>query len=430
MSAESQSATKPSNYRWLVFGLLSLGYLLVYFHRLCPAVVAVELMDDLHAGGGLIGLLASAYFYPYALMQIPSGLLSDSWGPRKTITTFFLLAGVASIAFGLAPTAPMAIIARVFVGLGVCMLFVPTMKILTNWFRVSEFAFMTGLLMTIGGAGALSAATPLAFMSNLIGWRGSFIAIGVVTLVLAVCIWIWVRNDPRELGFESIRDTENQKSGNAQTYTLWEGVKLVLFARRFWPLAAWFFFTFAIFFSFSGLWGGPYLMHVYGLTKSEAGKILSMLALSMVVTSPLFSPVSNRLKSRKKVLMVSSLILCLLMIPLAFFTDDLSIPLLHLWSLLFGIFGSAVVVIGFACAKELFPVEIAGTSVGLINLSPFLAGAIAQPVLGLVLDRWGQGTDGYPPDAYAAAFTIYFVSSILAFISTFFLKETFPKSPK
>ncbi|MFH1740308.1 MAG: MFS transporter, partial [bacterium] len=170
---EEQNGTRPSGYRWVVFALLAGGYLLVYFHRLCPAVVALDLMRDLKAGGGLVGLLASAYFYPYALMQIPSGLLSDSWGPRRTITVFFLLAGVSSILLGLVQTVTWAIIARVFVGLGAAMLFVPTMKVLTRWFKVSEFAFMTGILMAVGGLGALSAATPLAYLSAVLGWRGS-----------------------------------------------------------------------------------------------------------------------------------------------------------------------------------------------------------------------------------------------------------------
>ena len=76
-------------YRHIIFWILACGYVLVYFHRMCPAVVAVEMMQDLKAGGSLIGFLASAYFYPYALMQIPAGLLSDSWGPRKSITFFF-----------------------------------------------------------------------------------------------------------------------------------------------------------------------------------------------------------------------------------------------------------------------------------------------------------------------------------------------------
>ena len=83
---------KALRYRWVIFWILAFGYILVYFHRLCPAVVAVDMMEDLRAGGTLLGLLGSAYFYPYAIMQLPAGLLADSWGPRRTITLFFAVA--------------------------------------------------------------------------------------------------------------------------------------------------------------------------------------------------------------------------------------------------------------------------------------------------------------------------------------------------
>lgn len=85
----SSPLNKALHYRWLIFWILAFGYVLVYFHRLCPAVVAVDMMRDLHTGGAMLGLLGSAYFYPYALMQLPAGLLSDSWGSRKTISLFW-----------------------------------------------------------------------------------------------------------------------------------------------------------------------------------------------------------------------------------------------------------------------------------------------------------------------------------------------------
>ncbi|MDY7001680.1 MAG: MFS transporter [Thermodesulfobacteriota bacterium] len=414
----------PSRYRWVVFLILASGYLLVYFHRLCPAVVALDLMNDLGAGGGLIGLLASAYFYPYALMQIPSGLLSDSWGPRKTISLSFALAGAASIFFGLALSAGWAIFARVLVGLGVSMFFVPTMKILTRWFRVSEFAFMAGILMAVGGLGALSAATPLAYLSAAVGWRGSFVAIGALTLVLAGAIWFLVRNSPEEMGLPAV-EAPKPKDQPSQKIGLGQGVKMVLGRGRFWPLSGWFFFTFGIFFSFGGLWGGPYLMHVYGLSKPQAGGILSMLAVAMIFGGPLASLISDKwLGSRKKLLVPSSVATVLLTIPLAFFPDGMNLPLLYVWSLLLGFFASAVVVVGFASAKELFPVEIAGTAVGVVNLFPFLAGALAQPLLGLILDAHGKGPDGYSTQAYGHAFMVYFVSALAALVSSCFIKET------
>ena len=79
-------------YRYLIFGILGAAYILVFFHRLAPAVVAVDMMTDLKTGGALMGVLASAYFYPYGLMQVPAGLLADSWGPRRSIAFFLSLA--------------------------------------------------------------------------------------------------------------------------------------------------------------------------------------------------------------------------------------------------------------------------------------------------------------------------------------------------
>ena len=149
--------------------------MLVFFHRLAPAVVAVDMMTDLKTGGALMGILASAYFYPYGLMQIPAGLLSDSWGPRRSIVIFFILGAVGSIALGFAHTVGAAITARVLVGLGVAMVFIPTLKILTHWFESQKFVRMSGLLMSLGGVGAYTASTPLALLSDAITWRGSMI---------------------------------------------------------------------------------------------------------------------------------------------------------------------------------------------------------------------------------------------------------------
>ena len=190
------SDDRTRQYRWIIFWVLAFGYVLVYFHRLCPAVVAVDMMKDLQTGGGLTGFLSAAYFYSYAVMQLPAGLLSDSWGPRNTITVFFLVAFFGSVMLGFASSATMAIAGRLLVGVGVAMLFVPTMKILSEWFTPVEFAPMTGILMAMGGIGSLSAATPLVLLSEAIGWRMSFVAVGVLTLVLSLLVWIFVRDCP------------------------------------------------------------------------------------------------------------------------------------------------------------------------------------------------------------------------------------------
>jgi sugar phosphate permease len=414
--------TKALRYRWLIFWVLAVGYVLVYFHRLCPAVVAVDMMRDLGAGGALLGLLGSAYFYPYAAMQLPAGLLSDSWGPRRSITLFFAVALVGSLVLGCAPSVFWAIVGRALVGLGVSMLFVPTMKVLAEWFRIREFATMTGILMAMGGIGTMTAATPLAILSTWIGWRSSFVVVGIATGILAILVWLIVRDRPSDLGWETL--AESSRPG-AQTIGLMEGLKRVLSSPRFWPIAVWFFFDCAVFFSFGGLWGGPYLMHVYGLTKSKAGHILSMLAVGMIVGSPLLSLLSNRVfRARKPVIVLSSFAVFFLTVLLGFYTDDLSIVALYLVCLGFGVFSSAVVVVGFTTTKELFPVQIAGTSTGLVNIFPFAGGAVFQPLLGYVLENQGRVGDAFTSAGYAKAFLVLSGCGAIACVASLCLRET------
>ena len=428
MGTVSSLEAQPSGYRWVIFVVLALAYLLVFFHRLSPAVVALDMMRDLGASATLMGILASAYFYPYAAMQLPAGLLADSWGPRKTITSSFVVAGVASILFGLTESATVAIIARVFVGLGVAFCFVSVMKVLTQWFKVSEFSLMAGLLLSMGGLGALCAATPLALLSEVLGWRGSFIVIGVVTTLLSAVIWLVVRNRPQDMGLpapEPFRSGDSAAKAPQQRVSLRDGVKIVLRKWHFWPLGFWLFCNAGIFFSFSGLWGGPYLMHVYGLSKTQAGNILGMMALAMVVGCPLTSHLSEVLRSRKLVLLGGALLQLALCSVIAFGPTLMPAPVLYVWSFLFGVGGSGVVAVAYTVCKEMFSVEIAGTAVGLTNLFPFLGGALMQPLVGLVLQAKEGNAASYAPETYGAGFLVYVVLAVAGIAAALLTRETY-----
>lgn len=415
---------KAERYRWLIFWILSVGYLLVYFHRLCPAVVAVDMMRDLGTGGALTGFLSAAYFYPYALMQLPAGLLSDSWGPRNTISLFFGVACIGSLMLGLALSTFWAILGRALVGVGAAMLFVPTMKILAEWFHRREFATMTGILMAMGGIGSLSGAIPLALLSEKIGWRASFVVVAFLTFVLVVLVRLFVRDKPADMGWPAFSPSLADGPAPAPI-SLAAGIRKVLCHVHFWPLAVWFFFDCAIFFSFGGLWGGPYLMQVYAYSKQQAGQILSMLAIGMIVGSPLLGYISNNLfKARKPVMVLSSGIMLLIAAALAFYTERMPLTLSYLLCLAMGVFGSAVVVVAFTTTKELFPVQMAGTATGLVNLFPFAGGAIFQPVLGLVLERYGRTGGAFTLAGYRQAFFILFLCAVAALLASLLMKET------
>ena len=306
-------------FRWLIFIVLALAYLFVYFHRLSLSVVANDLIKDFKTTASVMGLLGSTYFYCYAFMQFPAGLLSDSLGPRKSVTFFLIIASAGSIIFGFAPTIKIAFLGRVMVGLGVSMVFIPTMKILSRWFHPHEFAFMTGILNAVGGIGVLAATWLLAVMTLFFGWRISFELIGCCTFIIVVLVWFIVSDRPEDKGWPSLGELGKEKgkvSGPVKQIPLLQGVRRVISEKYFWPVAIWFFFDCGIFFGFGALWGGPYLMDVYNMTRSQAGTVLSMIAWGMIIGSPPLGFISDKLmKSRKKPFVLCNL---LLVIELAF----------------------------------------------------------------------------------------------------------------
>jgi sugar phosphate permease len=419
-------------YRWFIFLILAFAYLLVYFHRLSLSVVADNIIREFNTTASTIGLLGSIYFYCYAFMQLPAGLLSDSVGPRKTVTFFLLIAGIGSIIFGLAPNIEIAFAGRILVGFGVSMVFIPTMKILSQWFHPHEFAFMAGILNAVGGIGVFAATGLLAVMTIHFGWRFSFELIGACTLFVMVLNWLIVRDCPQDKGWTGIASMDNRKPDptvESEAISLSEGVKRVLSEKHFWPVAAWFFFDCGIFFGFGGLWGGPFLMHVYNLSHAETGTVLSMIALGMIIGSPVIGLVSDKLlKSRKIPFMICSFLLTLDISVLFFFPSGLSMSTLCMIFFLFSVSSSAIVIIGFTTVKELFPVQIAGTSVGLVNLFPFLGGAVFMPFLGKILDAYPKTENGfYATQGFETLLLVLLMAAAGAFFCTLFMKETFNK---
>jgi predicted MFS family arabinose efflux permease len=140
----------------------------------------------------------------------------------------------------------------------------------------------------------------------------------------------------------------------ARQISLWAGAGQVLSNRHFWPVAAWAFGSLGIFFGFGGLWAGPYLMHNYGMSRAEAGDILNMLAVGIIVGSPLMSFLSNRIfRSRKKVMILSASLLMAELVFMNFFPAGLSRTVYAL-ILSFAIFSLTPAVISVTSIKEPF----------------------------------------------------------------------------
>jgi len=403
-----------------------LCYVLVYFHRLCPAVIALDIQTSFGITGTLLGVLGSAYFYAYAIMQLPTGLMADSLGPRKTVSVFFVLAGIGSILMGVATSLPMAIFGRILVGIGVSTVFVCNFKLLSEWFTARQFLIMGSAFMAMGGIGALSSSAPLAWVSNVFGWRLTLIWVGVITLIMAVLVFAFVRNRPSDMGLPPIGE---MLQGEEERIGLVSGMKMVITSGRFWPVSIWAFCVIGVSFAVGGLWGGPYLMQVYGLSKTAAGGVLSTFALSLIFGSPALGWIGNRF-GRKPALIGCSIIMLAVCGLMSLYVDSMSLPVLYILFFLLFFTGGPSGPIVATVAKELFPITISGTSVGTVNLFPFAGGAFFQILIGAVLTAKRLGEAQYAVSGFRSMFIICLGGAAISLVAAIFMKETLHKAAR
>ncbi|MDW7651492.1 MAG: MFS transporter [Bacillota bacterium] len=417
--------TKQGAGRWVMWGVLTLAYIIVYMHRVAPSVVADQLMETFAVrDGAVLGSLAAMYFYVYLVMQLPSGIMADSLGPRATVAAGAMFAAFGSFFFAIAPSIFLAFVGRFLVGLGVSVIFVSILKFQSVWFSPNEFALITGLLILVGNVGAMMAATPLAFLVDAFGWRFSFLLIALFTVIFAIACWVVVRDTPpnvyRVVDEVSVADKfqENLRQ-----------MMLVIRNRQTWPP---FFVAFGIYgtlITFQGMWGVPYLMQVYGLSRTAAANLMLLVAAGMASGSPFIGFLSDKTQRRKWPYILFTLMFTTTWGALVFWNQGRA-PLFALYPLCFllGFFGGSMT-LTFALGKELNPPEFAGTGIALVNSGGFLGIALLQPFLGYLLDlRWDgvllEGVKIYSQDAYFTAFGFCLVFLALSVVGAFLARET------
>ncbi len=420
MSARS---LPPNTLAWSVWGLGALLYLIGFYQRVAPAVIADRLMAEFAIGGAALGNLSAFYFYSYVLMQIPTGILADRWGARKLLTTGAALAAVGTSLFAFAPDLAWASAGRLLVGGSVAVAFVSMLKLATHWFEPRQFALASGMALLVGICGGVFGGVPLRMLVEAFGWRPVMLVSAAVTAALAVAIWLRVRNDPGELGYESHSPTHDSGGGRS---SILRGVLQVFTYRNVWILLLSPIGVSGAVLTFGGLWGVPYLRQTYGLSPNAAAAIASALLIAWALGGPTMGALSTRL-GRRKPLHVAGCIVTLACWSLIAFVH-LPLPVL-VGVLLVAGFAAGNLIIGFAYNKESVPPHLSGTASGVCNMGPLMGGMLLQPAMGWVLDRYWQGgleagARIYPPEAYQAGFLLIAACIGLSLALSLFSQET------
>ena len=416
----------PQKAAWFVWGLGALFYLMGFFHRVAPAVMTEELMRDFNINATALGNLSAFYFYSYVAMQIPTGILSDTLGPRRLLTIGSLIAGIGTLIFALSNHIIWADFGRLLIGGSVAVAFVGLLKVANNWFHPRHYAMISGLALFFGIVGAVFAGTPLRLLMNYYSWRTVILLSALITFVICLNIWFFVRDYPHEKGYTDIGGAEIS-TGKKSLKNIVQGVLEVFNYPNTW-------FLFVIpgglvgcVLTFSGLWGVPFLTTHHELSPPVAAAMTSTLLVAWAVGGPFFGWLTDRLGHRKRLYLIGSIISIAGWFSIIFITK---IPVYGLVAMLLVTgFSSGCIIITFAFAKESVPADLSGTVSGVVNMGVMMGPTLLQPAVGWVLDlKWQgeviRGIRLYSLDAYQTGFSLMIAWAVLSFFLLFFTRET------
>ncbi len=422
-----EAKNPPALLAWSVWGIAAIFYLTGFYQRVSPAVMTGELMRDFSISANELGTLSAFYFYFYVAMQIPTGVLVDSWGARRLLIAGSVSAAIGTFIFGTTHGFAIACGGRALVGASTAVGWLVVLKLATHWFPSERFAMLTGLGLFFGNVGALAAQVPLRVAIEHFGWRGVVLGSAAAILLVGILAWAVVKDDPSGTGMRSFAPVSIHEHRRSSTLDLLKGFKKVFAYRNTWLIVFAQGGIVGPILSFTGLWGTPYLKARFAVPATTAAAVCSVMIVCWAVSSPICGHLSDRIGKRKPIYLAGCIVASvgwmtmfyITSLPLSLFTATAAVTS----------FACGPVVLGFAAGKESVPPHFLGTLTGAVNIGNMSGPAILQPAIGWVLDRqWsGQMANGfrvYDSAAFEKGFALLVAWSVLACVLIASIRET------
>ncbi|MCF6765930.1 MFS transporter [Thiotrichales bacterium 19S3-7] len=416
---------KRSLYPWFIWSLGALFFFIEYFLRVAPSVIHQQLMVEFHIDAFDLGVLSASFYYAYILMQLPVGVVTDRFGPRKMLIFNTALCAVSCVVFAFADTITIAVIARLIMGFSAAFAFVGTLKLCINWFDVKTFALLAGLTQASGMVGAAVGDAPMSLLFNSIGWRPSMLAFAFLLILLSLVMFFTLKNHPVSPYVEEDPEQIRRKS------TIVEHLKRTFSYPQLWLNCLFIGLLYGPTAMFAENWGVGYTSIFHGYDVDKSAFLVGLIFIGLAIGCPLAGALADRLKSRVKVMRLSAL-LCFILMSIIIYVASIPFWLLVLCYFFYGIFNSGIVA-SYTVSAELVPGSLSATALGITNMaSVFIGMLLVQIVGGILKELWSgvylHGAPYYSALEYQKSLIFVPLIFLISFILSFFIKETFKAS--
>lgn len=385
---------------WRIFLPFAAGYFLSYLYRAINAALSPYLATELRLDATDLGLLTSVYFLTFAAFQLPLGVLLDRFGPRRVEATLLLFAAAGAGLFAVSHSPLELIVGRGLIGLGVSACLMASFKAFVLWLPAERLPVANGWVLAAGGLGALAATAPVEAALKLTDWRGLFAGLGGLSVVVALVLLLVV---PERGGSVATGDWRSQARGVAGIFR----------DRVFWWIAPSGVLCQASFLAIQGLWAGPWLRDVAGLSRTTAADYLFWMAAAMVCGFLGMGQMAYRLSrcGIPPVVVAAGGMALFILAQVALLFEAGS---LLLW-VLFGFFGTSGM-LNYAILSQTFSPDLAGRVNTALNLLVFGLAFAMQWSMGAIINHWPATGGGYQAFGYRIAFGLVLILQIFSWI--------------
>jgi MFS family permease len=388
--------------RWTVIGLLFTASLINYFDRATISMALPYISTELHLGPEAKGMLLSAFFWSYALLQIPVGWFADRINLRWFYAGAFALWSIAQGLTGFADSLMMLVTFRVLLGIGESIYLPGGSKIVSLLFSPKERGLPSGLFDFGTRTGLVLEGLIVPYCLLHYGWRRTFAVVGFSAL-----LWLipWLLVAPRKLQSPEQRPpASTQPATMAQVLSLLRNRNLIGICLGF--------FCFDYYWYLLVTWLPDYLITVRQLTILKAGIYASLPFFVFGISEPIGGWIADRLIQHgwdetrtRKLVVTAGFATGLLLIPASRVQSPSAAIALIIGGSLVGLATANLLVILQSCAP---PDEI-GLWTGIENFFGNVAGIIAPLVTGILISRTGSYAPGF------ATAAIMLIASLAAY---------------